>query len=97
MLSTLIPTPVEVTLTPTTLPPVVVSDLTAIVAVVDPSYVKSAIPFPSVKSGKFVVPVNEPLNEPVKLLIPIVPKEVEMAAVSTPPSLILIVLAVPPL
>jgi len=27
--------------------------------------VKSAIPFPSVKSGRFVVPTNEPLNEPV--------------------------------
>lgn len=26
---------------------------------------KSAIPLPSVKSGRFVVPTNEPLNEPV--------------------------------
>ena len=40
---------------------------TATVAVVEPSYVKSAIPLPSVKSGKSVVPTNAPVNEPVKL------------------------------
>jgi hypothetical protein len=59
--------------------------------------VKSAIPFPSVRSGKSVVPTKEPLNEPVKLFTPIVPKDVAIAAVSIPPSFTLIVLAVPPL
>ena len=43
------------------------SACTATVAVEEPSYVKSAIPLPSVKSGKSVVPVNAPANEPVKL------------------------------
>ena len=71
------------------------------VAVDDPSYVKSAIPFPSVKSGRTVVPtnvpVNEPLNEPVKLFVFITPKESAIASVSIPPSFTLIVLAADPL
>ena len=80
---------------------------TVTVAPAEPSNVKSAIPFPSTNELVKLAactpvnpepsPTNDPVKDPVNWLVAKLPIDVASAAVSTPPSLMLIVLAALPL